>query len=89
METQTIAVGHSLGGVAIRQANKDDNGLYGGMITFGSPLDGVRLANEVITGGANRFVQQSVYMLERGPIESQRRSTWQKFTDTVRQLLSN
>jgi len=26
---QTIAIGHSLGGVAIREANRDDNGLYG------------------------------------------------------------
>ena len=31
--SQTIAVGHSMGGVAIRQVNKDDNSLYGGMIT--------------------------------------------------------
>ena len=29
---RTIAVGHSLGGVALRQANKDDNSLFGGII---------------------------------------------------------
>ena len=85
---QTIAIGHSLGGVAIRQANRDDNGLYGGMITLGSPLDGARLANEVINGRADRFVQQSIAILRRGPIASQSRSAWQKFMDTFRAVLS-
>ena len=32
--SQTIAIGHSMGGVAIREADRDDAGLYGGMITF-------------------------------------------------------
>ena len=86
---QTIAVGHSLGGVAIREANRDDNRLYGGMITLGSPLDGARLANEVISGGANRFIQQSIDVLRRGPIASSSKTGWQKFVDTLNDLVSN
>ena len=85
---QTIAIGHSLGGVAIREANRDDNGLYGGMITLGSPLDGARIANEARSGGAKRFVEQSIAILSKGPNASEQRSAWQKFTDTVGDLLS-
>ena len=85
---RTIAIGHSLGGVAIREANRDDNGLYGGMITLGSPLDGARIANEAIGGGVDRFVRQSIANLKRGPIASQSRSKWQKFTDTVSDFFS-
>ena len=80
--SRTIAVGHSLGGVALRQANKDDNSLFGGIITVGSPLDGARLANAVISGEADRFIRQSVEILQRGPILSKSRTGLQKFKDT-------
>jgi len=56
------------------------------MITLGSPLDGARLANEVISGGANRFINQSVENLRRGPIASSSRNAWQKFKETLEQL---
>ena len=81
--SRTIAVGHSMGGVAIREANMDDNGLYGGMITLGAPLDGARIANAVITGQASRFVQQSTAILSRGPIASRSRNFWQKLKETI------
>ena len=79
---RTISVGHSLGGVALRQANKDDNSLFGGIITVGSPLDGARLANAVISGEANRFIRQSADILRRGPILSKSRTLRQKLKDT-------
>jgi len=85
---QTIAIGHSLGGVALRQVNRDYDGLYGGMITVGSPLDGARLANEVISGGANRFIQQSVDNLRRGPIASSSKTGWQQFIDILGDIVS-
>ncbi len=81
--TRTIAIGHSMGGVAIREADRDNASLYGGMITFGTPLDGARIANEVITGGVDRFVTQSLDNLRRGPISSAARSKWQVFIDAV------
>ena len=80
---RTIGVGHSLGAVALRQANKDDNTLFGGIITVGAPLDGARLANAVISGEADRFVRQSLDNLRRGPIASASRNNWQTFWDTV------
>ena len=79
---RTIGVGHSLGAVALRQANKDDNSLFGGIITLGAPLDGARLANAVISGEADRFIRQSVDILQRGPILSKSRTGLQTFKDT-------
>ena len=79
---RTIGVGHSLGGVALRQANKDDNSLFGGIITVGSPLDGARLVNAVISGEADRFVRQSLDILQRGPILSKSRTWRQKLKDS-------
>ena len=81
--SQTIAIGHSMGGVAIREADRDNASLYGGMITFGAPLDGARIANEARSGGVNRFITQSMDNLRRGPIASQTRSKWQVFIGGV------
>lgn len=81
--SRTIGVGHSLGAVALRQANKDDNSLFGGIIAVGTPLDGARLANAVISGEADRFVWQSVYNLRRGPILSASRNWWQTIWQTI------
>lgn len=86
--SQTIAIGHSMGGVAIREADRDNSSLYGGMITFGAPLDGARIANEAINGGVDRFIIQSVDNLRRGPIESQARIPWQKFIDAVNDVFA-
>ena len=86
--SRTIAIGHSMGGVAIRQADRDDPGLYGGMITFGSALDGARIANEVIARTpVDRFVNGSIENLRRGPIASVARSNWRKFIDAVNNTL--
>ena len=80
---RTIGVGHSLGAVALRQANKDDNSLFGGIIAVGAPLDGARLANAVISGEADRFVRQSVDNLKRGPIVSKSRGKWKKIKGLI------
>lgn len=77
-----------MGGVAIREADRDDAGLYGGMITFGSPLDGARIANEVIAGAPiDRFIENSIDQMRRGPIASATRSKWQVFTDGISDVL--
>ena len=81
--SRTIGVGHSLGGVALRQANKDDNSLFGGIIAVGVPLDGARLVNAVISGEAERFVRQSVDNLKRGPIVSKSRGKWHKIRELI------
>ena len=44
-------------------------------------MDGARLVNAVISGEADRFVRQSVDILQRGPILSKSRTGLQKFKD--------
>lgn len=86
--SRTIAIGHSMGGIALRQADRDDAGLYGGVITFGSALDGAHIANDVIAGTPiDRFVNSSVENLRRGPIATATRSKWQAFKDIVNNTL--
>lgn len=85
--TNTIAIGHSMGGVAIREADRDDASLYGGMITFGSPLDGAKLANGVLNGSIDKFVQHSLDELSRGPIATQSKNAWQTFKESVSNVL--
>ena len=85
--SRTIAIGHSLGGIAIREADRDDAGMYGGMITFGSALDGARIANEVIAGAPiDRFVENSIEQMRRGPIATAARSKWRVFIDGVNEV---
>ncbi|MBC6401227.1 MAG: alpha/beta hydrolase [Ekhidna sp.] len=81
--SRTIAVGHSLGGVAIRQADKDDNSLYGGMITLGAPLDGAKIINQKISGGADRFIRQSIDNLKRGPNISKSKNLFEKIETAI------
>ena len=86
--TRTIAIGHSMGGIALREADRDDPNLYGGMITFGSALDGARIANEVIAGApVDRFVANSIENMRRGPIATAARSKWRTFIDGVNSTL--
>lgn len=86
--TRTIAIGHSMGGISLRQADSNDPGLYGGVITFGSALDGAHIANDVIAGTPiDRFVNSSVENLRRGPIATSTRSAWQVFKDVVNNTL--
>ena len=86
--SQTIAIGHSMGAVGIREADRDDSGLYGGMITFGGPLDGARIANEVIAGTPiDRFVANSIETMRRGPIASDARSKWRVFVNGVNDVV--
>lgn len=81
---QSIGIGHSLGGVAMREIDRQDPNMFGGYITFGAPLDGARIANGVIQGTPiNQFIIQSVDNLRRGPIESSTRSKWDQFRDSV------
>jgi len=87
--SQTIAIGHSMGGVAIREVDRDDSGVFGGAITFGAPLDGARIANEVIIGtNINNFIISSVDNIQRGPIAAAARTRWQVFRDNVSQVIN-
>jgi triacylglycerol esterase/lipase EstA (alpha/beta hydrolase family) len=48
--TSNIVIGHSMGGVALREVNRVNSNFFGGAITFGSPLDGARIVNSWANG---------------------------------------
>ncbi len=81
---QTIAIGHSMGGVAFREADKTNSNLYGGFITFGAPLDGAKAANAIIAGTpVTQFINQSLDNLRRGPIAEQAQSAWSNWRGNI------
>lgn len=63
----TIAIGHSLGGTAIRQVDVWNPNEWIGSITVGSPLAGAQIANSTRNGVAQQFINQGVVELLRGP----------------------
>ncbi len=67
-DSQNIFFGHSMGGVAGREIDVNNNGSFGGIVTFGSPLDGARVANSLSNGQANTFISEGVDKVTRGPI---------------------
>ncbi len=67
---RTIYVGHSNGGVVGREldVNPAYSNSLGGIITFGSPLDGAKIANTSENGQADNFVNDGVDKITRGPV---------------------
>lgn len=67
-DNQAIYFGHSMGGVAGRHIDVNNNGNFGGFVTFGSPLDGASIANSLASGQASGYISQGVDKVTRGPI---------------------
>lgn len=62
-----LGICHSMGGVAGRQLDVLNNGFFSGIITFGSPLRGARIANNVNGTAAQDYVANAVSQLRKGP----------------------
>ncbi|TAF94127.1 MAG: hypothetical protein EAZ46_10965 [Runella sp.] len=63
----SIGICHSMGGVAGRQLDVQNNGFFGGIITFGSPLRGARVVNNVNNGVATQYIDNAINKLLAGP----------------------
>jgi len=63
-----IAIGHSMGGVATRQIDVQNNGRFGGTITFGSPLRGARVVNNLNNNVAANYINNAIDRLTSGPL---------------------
>lgn len=59
---QNIFIGHSLGGLTTRQIDRADNGtnLFGGFITVGTPNKGAIIAQAVMEGRGDKFVDEAI-----------------------------
>lgn len=62
----TIIVGHSLGGVVAAQTDFNEGGVRG-IVTFGAPIGGARIANSVEDGKVDDEIKHAVHELTRGP----------------------
>lgn len=65
--SNAIAIGHSLGGDAIRQVDVWNPTQWVGSITVGSPLAGAQIATSTRNGVAQQFISQGIVELLRGP----------------------
>lgn len=63
----SIAIGHSMGGVAARQVDINNPNQWSGIITLGSPLRGARIVNAVRDGEAQSFIQNAIRQMLCGP----------------------
>jgi pimeloyl-ACP methyl ester carboxylesterase len=65
-QARSIWFGHSMGGVVEREIDVSYPGFIGGVVTLGSPLDGARIANSVINGQAEAFLNDGQDKITRG-----------------------
>ena len=64
-----IGIGHSMGGVALREVHAQINRNHvGGIITVGSPMNGARIANTLNNGEFRAYVAHGGNELTKGPI---------------------
>jgi pimeloyl-ACP methyl ester carboxylesterase len=67
-DNRNIYFGHSMGGVVGREVDVNFAGSVGGLVTFGSPLDGAKIANSLANGQTDAFINNGVDKVTRGPI---------------------
>lgn len=64
-----IGIGHSLGGVALREIDHlEPRGRVGGIITVGSPLNGARIVRAGLQGHVNSYINHGVNEVSKGPL---------------------
>lgn len=66
-----IAIGHSMGGVTVRDIARYDavntTTTFGGFIAAGAPLAGAKILNSISNGSAENFILNGVDEIVRGP----------------------
>lgn len=62
-----IGIAHSMGGVASREIDVNNNGHFGAIVTYGSPLRGARIVNAVANGEAQAYITNGIEKLRTGP----------------------
>ena len=68
--TQNIAIGHSMGGLMIRNVERlpGGNGMFGGIITINSPNYGAPIANSISDGSLDGIISDACNKLTAGPL---------------------
>ena len=64
-----IGIGHSLGGVALREIDQlEPSRRVGGIITMGSPMNGARIVRAGLRGEVNGYIDHGVNEVSKGPL---------------------
>ncbi len=66
--SNNIGIGHSMGGLAVRQASRRSGTPFQGLITCGSPLRGAKIMNSFKDGTVDNAIGAAVTAVLRGPI---------------------
>jgi len=64
----SLAIGHSMGGLAIRELVRQDALRYRGMIACGSPLRGAKIMNSFQNGTLEQALSYGGWQMVRGPL---------------------
>lgn len=69
--SQNIAIGHSMGGLMIRDVERlpGGNGMFGGIITINSPNYGAPIANSISEGSLDAIINDACEKLSAGPLK--------------------
>ena len=71
-DASAIAIGHSMGGVTVRDIARYDavhsTTTFGGFIAAGAPLTGARILNNIASGAAENFILTGVDEIVKGPV---------------------
>jgi len=69
--SQNIAIGHSMGGLMIRDAERlaGNNTLFGGIITVNTPNYGAPIANAIAAGNLDAIINSACEKLSAGPLK--------------------
>ncbi|TAF93565.1 MAG: hypothetical protein EAZ32_18205 [Cytophagia bacterium] len=62
-----IGIGHSMGGLAVRQATRRPNGAFEGIIACGAPLRGAKIMNSFQSGAVDNTITSGGWTMVRGP----------------------
>ena len=68
--SQNIAIGHSMGGLMIRNIDRKESGneMFGGIITVNSPNYGAAIANSIANGSVESVTSDACNKLSAGPL---------------------
>lgn len=71
-DANAIAIGHSMGGVTVREIARYDavhsTSTFGGFIAAGAPLTGARILNNIANGSAENFILTGIDDMVSGPV---------------------
>lgn len=65
-----LAIGHSMGGLAIRELVRQNSTVYQGIIVCGSPLRGAKIMNSFQNGAVGQAIDNGGWQVVRGPLSS-------------------